>query len=100
MIEKGFKLLDFHDGKIAWITTASKGTKKNDGYLDRHRNMMIDKGLNFEEIDIEGKSKKELEAKFKNTNLIFMEGGIHSIFLTRSESLDLAHSSLRSLIKE
>jgi len=59
--------------KIGYITTASKGDR---GDFSRKLKYAIkDAGYNFEEIDIEGKTKEEIKNFFKDKNIIHMEGG-------------------------
>lgn len=59
--------------KIGYITTASKGDR---GDFSRKLKYAIrDNGYDFEEIDIEGKTKEEIKNFFKDKNIIHMEGG-------------------------
>lgn len=59
--------------KIGYITTASKGDR---GDFSRKLKYIIkDNGYYFEDIDIEGKTKKEIIDFFKNKNIIHIEGG-------------------------
>lgn len=84
LIEKGYQILGIpkEQIKIGYVTTASKGTK-NLEYLERHRQQMRDNGYNFQEIDIEGKTEKELRDFFKDKNIIHMEGG-NTLYLLRA----------------
>lgn len=76
LINDGYKLIDIpkEEIRIGWVTTASKGTRDL-SYLDRHKDDMRANNLNFEEIDIEGKTEKELRDFFQNRNIIHIEGG-------------------------
>ena len=60
--------------KMAWITTASKGVDDL-SYLKKHRQKMDELGFNYQEIDIEGKNKEELEEMLKDKEVIHVEGG-------------------------
>ncbi len=66
--------------KIGYITTAAKGDR---GDFSRKLKFAIkDAGYNFEEIDIEGKTKEELRNLFKDKNIIHIEGG-NSFYLIK-----------------
>lgn len=59
--------------KIGYITTASKGDR---GDFSRKLKYAIkENGYDFDEIDIEGKTKEEIKNFFKDKNIIHMEGG-------------------------
>ena len=60
---------------IAYVTTASKGGTKSPKYVAQYKQVMRERGYNFGEVDIEGKTEKELEVIFKNKNTIYVEGG-------------------------
>jgi dipeptidase E len=68
--------------KIAWITTAKKGSL-NKGYVENHRNKMTELGWNFEEMDIEGKTERELRDLLENKDVIYMHGG-NTFYLLRA----------------
>jgi dipeptidase E len=76
LISQGYQLLGIPKDllHIAYITTASKGVANKD-YLERHKKAMKRHGYAFEEIDIEGKSVRELRKIFKEKNVIHVEGG-------------------------
>jgi len=66
--------LKLNTAKIAYITTAAKGghsRKHIDDCIKRMKRAKYD----FEEIDIEGKTKTELRKILKNKNIIFVAGG-------------------------
>lgn len=65
---------DLKNIKLAYITTASKGANDLE-YLKWHKDKMDDLGIDYEEIDIEGKSDDELREIFKDKNAVFVEGG-------------------------
>ena len=67
--------------KIGYITTASKGDR---GDFSRKLKYAIrDNGYDFEEIDIEGKTREELRGLFKDKNIVHMEGG-NSFYLIKA----------------
>lgn len=61
--------------KIGYITTASKVTPDNKEFFEEMKNTMRNNGYNIEEIDIEGKTKNELQNLLKDKNIIHVEGG-------------------------
>lgn len=65
---------DLKDVKLAYVITASKGATSLD-YLKWHRDKMNSLGVDYEEIDIEGKNESQLREIFKDNNAIFVEGG-------------------------
>lgn len=67
--------------KIGYITTASKGDRGD--FSRKLINIIRSHGYNFEDIDIEGKSKQEIINFFKDKNIIHMEGG-NSFYLIRA----------------
>ncbi len=76
LFDKGYKPLGIPFDKISigYITTASKGVEDKT-YLNVHKNEMRKLGLKFEEMDIEGKSKTELENFLSTKNVVHVEGG-------------------------
>jgi dipeptidase E len=67
--------------KIGYVTTAAKGDR---GDFSRNLKYEIrENGYDFEEIDIEGKTKDELREVFKDKNIIHLEGG-NSFYLIRA----------------
>src|SRR3989344_4510325 len=62
------------DYKLIYITTASN-TYENPTWLDRDREALRHLGFNFSELDISGKTKKELEEIVKGIDIIFVAGG-------------------------
>ncbi len=76
LIKKGYDLLGIprEQIKIAYIITASKAASDKK-FLDIHKESMKEQGLNFEEIDIEGKTKEELYKLLDGKNVIHIEGG-------------------------
>jgi dipeptidase E len=83
-IQKGMKLLfpDISKMKLAYITTAVKGSKNPD-YFKQFAELLKYEGYNFEEIDIEGKNADELEQILKDKDAVFVEGG-NSFYLLRA----------------
>jgi dipeptidase E len=76
LLKYGYGLIDIPKDqiKIGYITTASKGASNSD-YVKGLKTRIKEAGYYFEEFDIEGKNKKELEEFFKDKNVIHMEGG-------------------------
>lgn len=76
VIREGVNLLfkDISGVQLAYVTTASKGTR-DDAYLGVHKKMMRERGLNFEEVDIEGKTEVELGSILQGKDVVFVEGG-------------------------
>jgi len=60
--------------KIGYITTSSKGARDK-SFFENVKNVIRDNGYDFEEVDIESKTKEELRSFFKDKNIIHMEGG-------------------------
>jgi len=76
LINEGYKLLGIatKDLNIGYVTTAKKGVT-DWGYVNRHMQAMTAQGYAFEEIDIEGKTKRELSNFFDDKNVVQVEGG-------------------------
>lgn len=93
---EGMKLLfdDLGQIKLAYITTASKGVDNLD-YLKRHKEKMENLGINFEEIDIEGKNESDLKEILKYKNAVYVEGG-NAYYLLKS----VRESGFEKVIKE
>ena len=94
--EKGVKLLfdDISKIKLAYITTASKGSD-NKTYIKRHKDAMDKIGINYEEIDIDGKSEDELREMLKDKNAVYVEGG-NTFYLLKA----VRESGFDKVIKE
>lgn len=84
LTEKGYDLLGMPIGelRVLYVTTAAKGVK-NLAYVERHKEAMRAKGVWFEEVDIEGKTVKELERLVADKNVIHVEGG-NTFYLLRA----------------
>ena len=67
--------------KIGYVTTASKGARTT--FNQELKKKIRDNGYPLEEIDIEGKSKEQLQDFFKNKNIIHIEGG-NTFYLLRA----------------
>jgi dipeptidase E len=67
--------------KIGWVTTASKGDR-NKSFFNNLKNIISNTDYNFEEFDIEDKTKEEINLFFKDKNVIHIEGG-NSFYLLR-----------------
>jgi dipeptidase E len=76
LIEEGYPLLKIPKEKlrIGYVITACKGVDSQE-YLEKHRAMMRQQGLAFEELDIEGKTREELVSFVRDKNVIHIEGG-------------------------
>jgi dipeptidase E len=76
LFQKGYSLLGipFEEMQIGYVTTASKGVD-DINYLSIHKNEMKKRGLDFEEMDIEGKSREELRHFLSSKNVVHVEGG-------------------------
>jgi dipeptidase E len=80
--------------KIAYITTASK--KVDDlSYLNERRQKMTELGLQFEEIDLDGKNKEQLIKILENKDIIFIEGG-NAFYLLKA----IRESGFNEIIKD
>lgn len=79
--------------KIGYITTASKGDRGD--FSRKLKDIIRDEGYNFEEIDIEGKTREEIKNFFKNKNIIHMEGG-NSFYLLRA----IRETNFAEILKE
>ena len=62
------------DMKIGYVTTASKGARTQ-SFFEEVKNKLKESGYPFNEIDIEGKTKEQLQDFFKDKNVIHIEGG-------------------------
>jgi dipeptidase E len=76
VVEKGFSLLfkDISKIRLAYIMTASKGVSDL-SYVKWHKDAMDKAGIDYEEIDVDGKNEDELREILKDTNAIYVEGG-------------------------
>lgn len=68
--------------KIGYITTSAKGARDK-SFFENVKNIIRDNGYDFEEVDIESKTKEELKSFFKDKNVIHMEGG-NTFYLLRA----------------
>ena len=59
---------------VGYVITASKGVADS-SYISKFEKIIKDNDINFEEIDIEGKTEKEFLDFFKDKNIIHLEGG-------------------------
>ena len=84
--------------KLAFIITASKGTSSTD-YLERDRKKMTDMKIQYEEVDIEGKTEKQMMEIFKDKNAIYVEGG-NTFYLLKAIRESGFDRVIRKLIKK
>lgn len=84
LFEKGYKLLGIpiNEIRLGYITTAANDAP-NRGYLETHKQTMKKAGLDFEEMDIEGKTNEELKQFLSDKNVIHVEGG-NSFYLLKA----------------
>ena len=80
--------------RIGYVTTASKGASSTD-YVKIFKKQIEENGYNLEEIDIEDKTKKELEKLFKDKNVIHIEGG-NTFYLLKA----IRKTSFDKILKE
>jgi dipeptidase E len=91
-----YEIADKPKNKIKWahIITASKGCENKD-YISRHTKEMDKLGWNYEEIDIEGKTKNELKEILNDKDAIYVEGG-NTFYLLRA----IRESGFNEVVKE
>lgn len=63
-----------YDVNVAFVTTASK-PEPDKSFVKKDLDSMKEAGFNVQEIDIEGKTEKELMKLFEPKDIIFVEGG-------------------------
>ena len=84
LIKQGLDLLGIpkEQIKMAYISTASNPSSDR-SYVTLHKEMMKQGGYDFEDIDVEGKKKEELEKLLNGKKIINVEGG-NSFFLLKT----------------
>lgn len=79
LIEKGYGLLDIPKDKlrIGYINTALKVVEDVEylAYMKEYEEEMVKNGIYFEELDIKGKTEKEIREFFADKNVIQVSGG-------------------------
>jgi dipeptidase E len=83
--------------RIGYITTAAKGDRGDFSRNLKHK--IREQGYDFEEIDIEGKTKEEIKNLLKDKNIIHMEGG-NSFYLLRAIRETGFSEVLKELLEE
>lgn len=83
--------------KIGYVMTATKGTGKP--FNPKYKNITKDNGYFIEEIDIEGKTRKELKDFFMDKNVIHIEGG-NTFYLLKAIKETNFGEILKELIEE
>lgn len=63
------------DYNLAFIPTASEVEEGDKSWLQDDKNKLIEVGFNVTEFSITGLTKKEIEEKLKNIDIIFVSGG-------------------------
>ena len=98
LFAQGYNLLGIpmKDMRIGYVITASKGVADL-SYLERLKASMQELGLNFEEIDIEGKTKDELYKFFEDKNVIHVEGG-NTYYLIKTMKQNGCDQVLKDLV--
>lgn len=82
--------------KIAHIINASKGKGVNDlGYIERTKEIFINSGCYFEDLDLDGKDEKYLREYLKKFDAVFVNGG-STFYLLKS----IRESGFDKIIKE
>ena len=73
---EGLKILSKPLDKLnlVWVTTASKGVDDKT-YLEKHKQLMGRLRIQYEELDIEGKSPDDLREILQNKDAVFVDGG-------------------------
>lgn len=96
LIDKGYDLLGIPRDqiKIAYIITASKGAHDTK-YISTHKQAMSENRLGFEEIDIDRKTREELQMLLSDKNVIHVEGG-NAFYLLKA----MRESGCDEIIKE
>ena len=79
---------------MAYVTTASKGVTDL-GYIERERSFFKEQGYNYQELDIDGKTKNELKSLLEECEIVYLTGG-NSFYLLNS----IRESGLDKIIKE
>ncbi len=78
LLKYGYDLtgISKEDMRIGYVNTAVKGRdEKTKLFMENVKDKIRENGYNFEEIDIEGKNKEQLEEFFKDKNIIHIDGG-------------------------
>jgi dipeptidase E len=77
LLKYGYKLIGISKDqiRIGYITTAYQVSRNNFEFFENYKNKVRSEGYNLEEIDIKGKSEKEIKDFFKDKNVIHIEGG-------------------------
>jgi len=78
LLKYGYDLTDISKDqmRIGYVNTAAKGLdKEKQLFMQKVKNTIRENGYNFEEIDIEGKTRDELVNFFKDKNVIHVDGG-------------------------
>ena len=76
IVKEGYKLLGIPADKIriGYIVTASN-VSKDRALVVKRRQQIPEAGYQYEEFDLEGKSKEEILNFFADKNVIHVEGG-------------------------
>ncbi len=80
--------------RVAHIITASK-VEKDTSFVDKDRELMKEAGFNVEDIDIEGKNKKQLMKILEAVDIIYVQGG-NTFYLL----LQMRKSGFNKIIKK
>jgi len=96
VLDEGLKILSkpLNEIKLGWVTTASKGVDDRT-YLKRHMKMMDETAVQYEEIDLAGKSQEQVRELLNDKEAVFVEGG-NTFFLLKS----IRESGFEIVLKE
>lgn len=84
--------------RVAHIITASKN-EKNVSYMERDRELMKEAGFNVEDVDIEGKDKKQLMKILGVVDIIYVQGG-NTFYLLRQMRKSGFDKVIRKLLRK
>jgi len=87
-----------YDITVAFITTAAK-SEENTDYVKQDYNVMKEMGFNVLEVDIEGKTEKQVEELIELKDIIFVEGG-NAYYLLKAMRKCNFEKIMRKLLKQ
>jgi len=83
--------------RVAHIITASK-VEPDTSYVDKDKELMKEAGFNVEDIDIEGKNKKQLMKILESVDIIYVQGG-NAFYLLKQMRKSGFNKIIRRLLK-
>lgn len=102
LLDKGYDLLGIpkKDLKIGMITTAVKVSDENfKKYIKEYMDLMGSAGVDFKELDIDGKKENEIREFFRDRNVVQVNGG-NPFFLLKKVRESRFDVVLKDLIRE